>query len=193
MSPPQLPSLGTATAAPAEAFITTTARLSLVMAVLGVLFCTVQLLIAALIGMSGLEDWLANNLLPPPPALQWLFDHGLALSAGLLLASIAFLIVSWGLLRRRQWAHWGFIVFLIVVAVANFACLPLIEALFSGFTTMFPAEIFDTEEGRELLSQLQVSRWTSLITGAVASIAMAALHAWLIIKLRHPDVRTLFR
>ncbi len=177
----------------ARSFVDVTAKLALVMAVLSVLYSVLQLALVGALGLADIGHWLSVRGLAPPAGLQWLLDHAVALGVLMLLFSLAFLAVSWGLLARHEWARLGFIAFLVLVAVANFACLPLIDAMFSGLADMFPAEIFDSVEGRELWAQLQISRWTSLITGGLTSLAFAVLHGWLVIRFKREDIREQFR
>ncbi|MGV8960224.1 MAG: hypothetical protein ACOH1V_07530 [Stenotrophomonas sp.] len=177
----------------AGSFIDVTARLALVMAVLSVVYSVIQLGVIGLLGRAGVADWLQAKHLPLPTGMLWLVQHAGTLGGLMLLASLAFLAVSWGLLARREWARTGFIIFLLLTALANFACLPLIQTLFNGLPQMFPTGMLDSPQGRELLLQLQISRWTCLGIGAATAVAFAGLHGWLALKLGKPDVRAQFR
>lgn len=186
-APPSTPVSSAATT-----FIDVTAKLSLLMAVLAVIWCLLQLLLVGVLGRLDLVEVLQREGFPLPPGFHWLGRHAFSLTLLCLLLSAAFLAVSWGLLRRREWGRIGFIVFLVIIALANFASLPLLNVLFDGLQTMVPAGFLDSSEGRELRFQLQVGLWTALIIGGGGALAIAALHAWLVVKLGRPDVRTLF-
>ena len=192
MNPPQLPPTQ-ATPSAAASFIAVTAKLSLVMAALAIVWSLLQLLAVALIGRLDILGVMQNEGLPITPGMRWLGEHALSLSVLGLLLSIAFLAVSWALLKHREWGRIGFIVFLVLVALANFASIPLIHGMFEAMQAMVPADFLNSPQGLEMRVQLRVGLWTSLITGGIAALALAVLHAWLVIKLRHPDVRALFR
>ncbi|WP_057630345.1 hypothetical protein [Stenotrophomonas terrae] len=191
MSPPQLPAPPAASAA--ASFIAVTAKLSLVMAVMAIAWNLLQLLLVGLMGRFDVVGVLQNEGLPVPPAFIWLDQHAVSLSLLCLLLSIIFLAVSWALLKHREWGRIGFIVFLVLVALANFAFLPLIHTMFDSMQAMVPAEFLNSPQGLEMRLQLRMGLWTSLITGTAAALALAGLHAWLVVKLCRPDVRALFR
>ncbi|WP_296248305.1 hypothetical protein [uncultured Stenotrophomonas sp.] len=192
MKPPQLPPLPAKPSA-AASFIAVTAKLSLVIAAMALAWSLLQLLVAALMGRMDILRTMQDEGLPVPPGMLWLSEHVLSLSVLGLLLSIAFLAVSWALLRHREWGRIGFIVFLVLVALANFAFLPLIHSMFDSMQAMVPAEFLNSPQGLEMRVQLRVGLWTSLITSAVTALALAVLHGWLVIKLSRPDVRALFR
>lgn len=192
MNPPQLPPIPAAPSA-AASFIAVTAKLSLLMSAVAVAWSLLQLLVVALMGRMDIIAAMQNEGLPVPAGVIWLGEHAISLSVLGLLLSIAFLAVSWALLRHREWGRIGFIVFLVLVALANFAFLPLIHGMFESMQAMVPADYLNSPQGLEMRVQLRVGLWTSLITGGVTALALAVLHAWLVIKLRRPDVRALFR
>lgn len=174
-------------------FIDVTARLSLLLGALSVLWSVFQLLLAALLQRFDLGAWMLQQEIPVPAALHWAAQHVLALSLLLLGASLAFVAVSWGLLRRREWGRTGFIVFLVLAALANFAFLPLIQELFNGLYTLVPAELSGSPQGREVHAQLRLSHWLALLVAAISAVALAALHGWLVMMLRRPEIRRQFR
>jgi len=174
-------------------FIAATAKLSLLVAVLSVLWCLLQLLLVVLLGRFDPMDWLLRHGLSPPPSLQWALQYALALTVAMLLSSLALLAVSWAMLRHREWGRIGFIVLLVVVALANFAMLPLLDGLFDAMRAMLPAGFAATEEGRQALAQLQSGRWIALSGSGISALLVAALHGWLAFKLCRPQVRALFR
>ncbi|MGB3393463.1 MAG: hypothetical protein WA956_03345 [Stenotrophomonas sp.] len=177
----------------AAAFVDVTAKLSLLMAGLSVLWCLLQLLLAMLLDRFDLIGWLQRHYLPVPPALEWTLRHALALSVSMLLLALAFTAVSWALLRHREWGRWGFIVFLVVMAAANFALLPLLDGMFEAMQAMLPTEFLATAQGHEAMLQIHNGRWFALISTGVTALVFAILHGWLVFKLCRRDVRALFR
>lgn len=164
----------------------------MVMAALAILWSLVQLVLVLALGHLDMAGALQDQGLPLPEAFQWFGRHALLLTALMLAVSVAFLAVSWAMFKRREWGRLGFIVFLVLVALLNFASLPIIHSVFDSMRSMFPTEFLQSAEGRELRVQLNSGMWMSLISGAVTAIAIAALHGWLVIKLRRADVRALF-
>ncbi|KRG87523.1 hypothetical protein ABB34_04545 [Stenotrophomonas daejeonensis] len=177
----------------AAAFVDVTAKLSLLMAGLSVLWCLLQLLLATLLDQFDPVGWLQRQYLPVPPALEWALHHALSLSLAMLLLALAFAAVSWALLRHRGWGRRGFIVFLVAVAVANFAMLPLLDGMFDAMQAMLPADFLATAQGREAMLQMRSGRWVALASAGITALAFAALHGWLVLRLCRPDVRALFR
>ncbi|KAF1685710.1 hypothetical protein B1992_10955 [Pseudoxanthomonas broegbernensis] len=180
--PPPLPRAG---------FVTVMAKISLLLGALGVAGSAAQALLALLMPDAAVAT-LAQR--PEVPAgVVWVLEWRLALSLLCLLLSALFLAASWGLLRRREWARWTFIAFLVGGAVLNFAGLAAIGHVFDTLQAMFPADMIDTPEGREFLAQMQASRYLSYVTGLVGAVAFAVLHGWIAWKLCTAPARDEFR
>ena len=179
--------------ASAAGFIDVTARLSLAMAVLSIAWSLFQLLLVVLLDRLDPLDWLQRQGLPVPAALQWAAQHALSLTVLMLLLCMALLAVSWAMLRRYEWGRIGFIVFLVGVALANFAMLPLVDGMFTAMQAIMPPGFHDSPDGRHAMAQMQASRWTALISAGVTALAFAGLHAWLVVRLCRDEVRALFR
>ena len=179
--------------ASAAGFIDVTARLSLAMAVLSIAWSLFQLLLVVLLDRLDPLDWLQRQGLPVPAALQWAAQHALSLTVLMLLLCVALLAVSWAMLRRYEWGRIGFIVFLVGVALANFAMLPLVDGMFTAMQAIMPPGFHDSPDGRHAMAQMQASRWTALISAGVTALAFAGLHAWLVVRLCRDEVRALFR
>ncbi len=192
VSQPVPPPLRPASAS-AAGFIDVTARLSLAMAVLSIAWSLFQLLLVVLLDRLDPLDWLQRQGLPVPAALQWTAQHALSLTVLMLLLCVALLAVSWAMLRRYEWGRIGFIVFLVGVALANFAMLPLVDGMFTAMQAIMPPGFHDSPDGRHAMAQMQASRWTALISAGVTALAFAGLHAWLVVKLCRDEVRALFR
>jgi len=191
MNAPELP----ATVA-ARAFIRGTALLSLIMAGLSVAWSLFQILVVCVFKPADFLS-VVPFMLPPgmslPALLVWLAQHALSLSVGLLGLSLAFALVSLGLFNYRRWGYIGFIVFLIVIAVANFALLPMFDHLIiNSITSLFPSDFLSSNEGRE--AALYIRNMRGFMWGGLGStmLLIAALHGWLIFKLCRPPVRALF-
>jgi len=188
MNPPELP----ATLA-ARAFIRNTALLSLAVAGASALWGLLQLLVVLLAKPSDLLE-IMQLMLPPgvalPSLMLWIAQYALLLSGLLLGLSLAFAWVSWGLLKYRHWGRIGFIVFLIVIALANFALLPVFDQILSSMSSL--ADFLATTEGRELALQIQRFRWFMWISLGSTLLLVAVLHGWLIVKLQRQQMRALF-
>lgn len=189
---PELPPVPAA-ADKSVAFIDITAKLSLLMAVLGIVWCVLQLLVVTAIGRMDLVAWLRADGLLPPAGLQQFETWALPLTLLMLAGALAFLAVSWGFLRHREWGRQGMIVFLVLVALLNFAAVPLISAGFDALQAMLPHDLFLSPEAHELRMQLRAGRWLALLSTAATAVGLAAAHAWLVVKLRRPQVRAVFR
>ena len=177
----------------ATSFVDVTARLSLLMAALGVAWSLLQLLLVLALGQLDIASWMHDEGFPVPAALAWAGRHATALTLLMLLASLALLAVSWAMLKHREWGRSGFIVFLVVVALANFAMLPLVDGMFDAMQAIVPADFLSSPEARDMRVQLQASRWISLLTAGGTALMFAVLHGWMVIKLCRRDVQTLFR
>ena len=174
-------------------FVDVTAKLSLLMAALGIVWSLLQLLLVLALGQLDIASWMQDEGFPVPAALVWAARHATTLTLLMLLASLALLAVSWALLKHYEWGRIGFIVFLIVVALANFALLPLVDGMFDAMQAIVPADFLSSPEARDMRIQLQASRWVSLLTAGGTALVFAVLHGWMVIKLCRRDVQTLFR
>jgi len=191
MTPPELP-----TTVAARSFVRGTALLSLVMAGVSVGWSVLQLLVVVLSKPADLLE-IMQFMLPPgmavPPLMLWLANHAVLLSLLLLVLSLAFGVVSWGLLTYRKWGQIGFIVFLIAIALANFALLPICDRLLTdSIASFFPADFLATSAGSELAAHIQGMRGFMWVILGSTMLLIAGLHAWLVFKLQRPPVRTLF-
>lgn len=180
-APPPLPRTG---------FVTVLGRISLLLAVLVLAGSLLQAVFALLLSDDTVARFAAHPAMPPAGA--WMLEQRRLLSLLGLALAVLFLASSWGLLRRLEWARWGFIGFLVASATLNFASLPLAGQFFDGMVRMFPAEFLDTPDGREFLAQMKFNRAVSLATATLTSLAFAALHGYVAWKLCTPEVRAEF-
>lgn len=177
-------------AAPRSQFVTITAWLSLALALVGVLTGLLQwAMFAASPAEQGLLDALTaggGSGLPLPPSLLWVFDHlGLLLLASLL-SSVLLAVASWGLLQRREWGRFGFIVLL-----AGGALLTLAGAFaFDGLMGDLNARAgFDPGNVDPLLANLQATMRMAIYA---AALLIGILHGAIVWKLCTPAVRAEF-
>ena len=172
---------------PRSSFVTVMAGLTLALAVLGVAGNTLQALLVLAFPQSA--DLAA--LLPPgtplPAALAWLGRHALALSLWSALGSALMGVVSWALLRRREWARLAFIALLLLAAAANFACIPLVD----GALAMTPPAGGGDAAAQmdEALAPVRAALHAMLWIGA---LAIAGLHGWIAWRLCRPEIRAEF-
>lgn len=175
---------------PRSSFITTLGRISLLLACLTLAGALGQAAVAVAISDATVARLVAEPAMPP--MLGWMLGQRRLLSLLGLLLALLFLASSWGLLKRQEWARWGFIAFLLVTAALNFAGLPLAGQVIDGMTGAFPAQFLDTPEGRDFMIQMRANRIVSMAMATVTAVAFACLHGWLAWKLCTPQVRAEF-
>lgn len=175
---------------PRNGFVSVLARISMLLAALAVLGSLAQAAPALAVGDATVARIASHAAVPP--VVAWMLEQRRLLSLLGLLLSGLFLVSSWGLLRRRDWARWTFIAFLLATALLNFASLALVGQFFDGMVGMFPQEFLDSREGREFMAQMQANRIVSLVTATATALAFAGLHGWLAWKLCTPQVRAEF-
>ena len=160
------------------------------MAGLSLAWSLFQALAAALVP----DDLLAQlmQMADVPPSLAWALEHRLAISLALLVLSGLFPASSWGLLRRREWGRISFIAFLVAGAALNFLALAAIEPFFDGIHSLLPAASWDSEDGRQLLAELQMTRALTWASGLLGAAAFAALHGAIVWKLLATPIRQEF-
>lgn len=173
-----------------SSFVTVMAAISLALGGFGALGNLLQLLLAWTLPSASLAAGLLPPGTPVPAPLLWLDAHlaGLSLAGALLSAVLAW--IAWGLLRRREWARQGFIAGLVLAALANFAGLPLVDALFDGLLQGMAGPDADLRELQAMTHALrQILFWSCL----ASALLVAALHGWIAWKLCRPEIRAEFR
>lgn len=186
MPPPPLP-------VARSSMITSMAKISLLIGAAWLLYALGQAGLVALLPDGAIERTLLRIGVLLPPLLQWCVDHLLALSVLSAVLALLFCVVAWGLLRRREWARLGFVAFLVVTGLGNFASLPLLWQFFETMNLLLPEAIRQTAEGAQLQAELQMGRVVSLATGAATALVFAALHGWIVYQLYRPAIRAEFR
>ncbi|SOD54886.1 hypothetical protein SAMN06296416_105159 [Pseudoxanthomonas wuyuanensis] len=169
--------------------VTVAAKISIVLGIAGTLYGVFQ---AALITLVMGRGWLQQMLTRAhgedmPPAADWLLANLPTIGWALAASSALFLAVAIGLLKRHEWARWGFIVFMVLGALWNFAGVWLTVHVFDWLQTMpLFADLPDMQ------AELLQMRWMSLATSVVTATAFAALHGWIVWKLCTPAIRAEF-
>jgi len=178
------------TTPPRSQFVTVMAWLSLAVALLSVASNALQAVAVAL--APGLGD--LSALLPPgtplPALLDWLGDHLLALSLWGVVLSLLMAWISWALLQRREWARLAFIAVLLLVALANFACIPLLDTA----VAMTGAGL--GQDGADVAAELGQASAPLLVAMKavcwIGALAIAAIHGWIAWRLCRPEIRAEF-
>ncbi|HEY0334639.1 MAG TPA: hypothetical protein VGC74_13155 [Stenotrophomonas sp.] len=174
-----------------SSFVSVMAWLSLAVALMSAAGNALQ--VVALLLMPSLADF--GALLPPgtplPAAMAWLSDHLLALSLWGVLLSLLLAWISWAFLQRREWARRAFIAGLVLVAIANFACIPLLDV---AVAVALPGAGIDeggdvaaqmTQAAAPLLAVMRVLCW-------LGALAIAGIHGWIAWRLCRPEIRAEF-
>ena len=188
VAPPPLP--GKPRRAPAAGFVDVLGKLSLLLAVLGVLYALVQLVLVLLIPAGFMDGMLEGNseFLPALPGmLRWLLQNLLPMAWVTLLSAVAFLAISYGVLKRSNAARLGFIVFMVLGTLMNFASIAVLMAALD-WVNAIGANI--DEAG--VFQQIRASNMVSMAMGVISALAIAGLHGWIIWKLCTADVRAEF-
>lgn len=182
-TPPPLPAT--------TAFVTVLGRVSIVLAVLGLLWALVQVLFVLMLPMDLLAQVEAQPGMPALLAAAMQYRSALALA--MLALSLGLLVVSWGLLQRREWGRLGFIAALVLGAVVNFAALLLVGPFFDSLQDLFPPGMADPGDGWQIDAQLRMTRNLVMASGLIGALAIAGVHGWLVWKLCTAQVRAEFR
>ncbi|HYM85604.1 MAG TPA: hypothetical protein VET30_02600 [Pseudoxanthomonas sp.] len=185
--PPPLP----ADMRPNSSFVSVLAWISIALALLGLLYGVMQVLMGALLP-SDFYLRMANPYGAPvqlPPLMHWIYTHTLVMGVAMVVLSALFLWVSWGLLKRHEWGRKGFIAILAVGTLWQFGCIWALPQLLEG-TLAMQAGAFP--QGQAMPPELEGMMTGVMIMGGVLALVFAALHAWIIWKLCAPAVRIEF-
>lgn len=176
--------------APRSQFVTLLAWLSLVLALLGVVSGVLQgVMLLGAHPDQGLLEALTTGAsgVALPPALLWVFDHlGLLLLLSVL-SSVLWAVASWGLLQRREWGRFGFIVLLLASALLTFAGAFAFDRFLGDLTSRSGVDPADIDP---LLANMQAAMRMAMYAAAVA---IGILHGAIVWKLCTPAVRAEFR
>lgn len=177
------------TSATGSAFVTVTAKVSIAIGIAAVLYAVLQ--VGAAVVVLGQVDtdavlgFLSARQVPAP--VVWVLTHLTMIAVAFLAVSIAFLAVSFGLLRRRAWGWWGFVLFMVLGAAANFAGVAVTDATFSWVQAL-PAQ----PGLHQMQQELAALRLLTLATLWVSALVFAVLHGLVVWQLCKPAVRAEF-
>jgi hypothetical protein len=172
-----------------SAFVTVTAKVSIAIGIFATLYAAVQV-IAALILLGQVDSgavlgFLATQSVPGP--VLWALTHLTTIAVVFLAVCAAFLAVSVGLLRRRAWGWWGFVLFMVVGAALNFVGIAVIDGTFAWIQAL------PRQPGLEQMqAELAALRLLTLATLWVSALVFAVLHALVVWQLCRPGVRAEF-
>ena len=138
--------------------------------------------------MDGVLDGNHEFLPALPGMLRWLLQNLLPMAWVTLLSAVAFLVVSYGVLKRSDTARLGFILFMVLGTLMNFASIAVLVAALD-WVNAIGAKIDD--EG--VFQQIRASNLVSMAMGVISAIAIAGLHGWIIYKLCTANVRAEFQ
>jgi hypothetical protein len=172
-----------------SAFVTVTAKVSIAIGIVATLYAAMQV-IAALVLLGQVDTdavlgFLATQSVPAP--VLWVLTHLTMIAVVFLAVCLLFLAVSVGLLRRRAWGWWGFVLFMVVGAALNFAGIGVIDGTFAWIQAL------PRQPGLEQMQkELAALRLLTLATLWVSALVFAVLHALVVWQLWRPAVRAEF-
>ncbi|MBD9470614.1 hypothetical protein [Pseudoxanthomonas sp. PXM01] len=172
-----------------SAFVTVTAKVSIVIGVFAALYAAMQVIAAVLllghVDIDAVLGFLSAQSVPAP--VVWVLTHLTTIAVAFLAICIAFLAVSVGLLRRHAWGWWGFVLFMVMGAAANFAGIAAMDAAFA-LVQALPHQ----PETEQLRTELAALRVLTLATLWATAIVFAVLHGLVVWQLCKPTVRSEF-
>ena len=173
-------------------FVTVLAWVPLGMALLGVLYGASQIITGLMFPADRyLRLMTAAGGEPPvlPPLMHWIYTHTFWMGVLMVAMSLALLLASWGLLKRREWGRRLFIALLVLGTLWQFAALFALPQIIEG-TLAMQAGMLPPGQGMppELQAFMTVAMWLS----GLAAVVFAGIHAWLIWKLCTRRVREEF-
>jgi hypothetical protein len=186
--PPPLPR----TAPPAGGFVTVLGWISLAMATLGALYGAMQIVSGLMFPGDRYLRLLSGNegALPSlPPLMQWIYTHTLWMGVLMVALSLLLLLVSWALLKRREWGRKLFIALLVIGTLWQFASLFALPQLIEGTLAMQAGVL---PQGQDMPPEIQAFMRGAMWMGGAVSVVFAGVHAWLIWKLCTPAIRAQF-
>jgi hypothetical protein len=189
---PNLPPPIPGDARPGNNFVTVLAWISIGLALLGLLYGLVQ----TVMGLVLPADFYLRMLNPYggeppalPPLMHWLYTNTLLMGLLMLVMSAIFLWVSWGVLKRREWARKGFIAVLVLGTLWQFACIFALPQFIEGMLAIQGGAL---PQGQTLPPEFEGFMTAAMLMGGLVAVVFAVLHLWIIWKLCTPAVREEF-
>lgn len=176
---------------PRSTFISVLAWLSIAFTGFGTLIAILQNLMLNL--LFPVEQMTQSMQMPEaqaqlPAFTLFMFAHMRAFVGGFLVFFLTLLVFSIALLKRKNWARIGFIIFLAFGIVTTLAT-PLIQYHLVNNVFVPPM----SESGVEIPADFQIIANVMLVFSALMSLGFCALYAWLIKRLVSPSIVTEFR
>lgn len=182
--------MNSSTSTRGSAFVTSVGVCFLILGIASVLLTGIQFLLVALfVDQEALRAGMQSqhNLESLPDSVRFLFSNLKLISALLLGGSLLLTAASIGLLKRREWARWLFVLFMALGVVGHLA------PLFSGpvlLTSLMDLLAGSPEAVRA--GARNVVQWGWYLF-AILSVLLAALFGWIGWKLTRPEIKAEFR
>lgn len=117
-----------------------------------------------------------------PDYALWVFQHVQLLAGASLLFSVFMLVAAIALLKRRRWARWTFVVFMVLSAVTHFVGAWLI------LTVPMPVSVDVAPGGREAFEMMRGVFSVMRVVAAVLGVVFGIGFAWLARRLLSREV-----
>lgn len=174
--------------APRSSFVTAVAWIFIALSALFLLISLLQnAMVHLLIPMDEMRAQLAQEGQAMPDAARWMLGHITWLFVAFTVVSTWALVVSIGLLRRRNWARIGFIALMLFGILYQFAGLAL------QWFMMADMGLVGADAPPEFVRQFETMRYLMLAFGVLMGLAFGALFGWLAWKLMQPPIIAEFR
>ena len=187
--PPPLPGVQQR---PAGNFVSVMAWVSIALGLLGMLYGAMQVLMGLFLPADFYLRMLnpyGGQPPPMPPLIHWLYTHTLMMGVLTLIMSVVLAWVSWGLLKRREWGRKGFIALLVLGTLGQLASIGLLPGLLEATLAMQAGAL---PPGQPIPPVLEDMMAGVMLVGGLVALVFAAVHVWIIWKLRTPAVRSEF-
>lgn len=167
-----------------SAFVNTLAWISIACSGFAVVISLLQnLMIFLLVPREEMREALnqASASEHMPNMIKFMFAHFELLFMMFFIGSILMLVVSVGLLNRKNWARLAFIALMGLSILSNFVGLALQQVFMSQMS--IPADA--PADFQEVFHTIQT---LSLVFGTIFSLGFSALFGWTIWRLRTPEI-----
>ena len=189
---PNLPPPIPANTRPAASFVTVLAWISIALSLLGLLYGLMQVAMGLLLPPDfylRMANPYGGEPPPLPPLMHWFYTNTLLMGVLSLVLSAIFLWVSWGVLKRREWARKGFIAILALGTLSQFGSIWMLPQILEATLAMQAGALPPGQAMPPALDDLMTG---VMMIGGVMALTFAALHVWIIWKLCTPTVRAEF-
>jgi hypothetical protein len=122
-----------------------------------------------------------------PPSADFMFGHMQAVFGVIILLSVGMLLVSIGLLKRRNWARILFIAIMALGILGGIGSAVLQRYIFSAMPTSTPDNM-----PPEFRAQFESMMSAMQVVSIVFTIAFSLLYGWIIVRLMSASIRREF-